>query len=145
MYKFYLFLVNIALGLMLAILTLIQPNFDSAVKTRFLVLAVVYINWAVFTWLAYSSAFKEKQLSATAAPSPELPQDTTAKRQKRQLDVVTVACLLVIFLALVSLNAMVLLEVTAPSWLVWIILVTVLVPLLVAWITNKRATKVNQK
>ena len=71
MNKFVLFLVNVAMGLTLAIQVLIHPTLDASAKTMYLIAAVIFINWAVFTWLAYSSAMKEKRLSSESKPSAE--------------------------------------------------------------------------
>lgn len=136
MNKFFLFIVNLALGVTLAILTLTQPNFDSAAKTRYLVLAAVFINWAVFTWLAYASAQKEGKPNTAPQHSAQMPHSTPSERSKALLNVVTAAYLIVIFLALISLIVLVVLEITSPTFLVWIILAAVLLPLMIAWITN---------
>ncbi len=137
MYKFTLFLVNVAMGLTLAIQVLVHPTFEASAKSMYLIAAVIFINWAVFTWLAYSSAMKEKQLAAASKPSLDLPDDDSDKRSKSLLDVMTVVYLVVILLALISLNVLVFLEMTKTTYLVWIILAAVLFPLLVAGIANR--------
>ena len=63
MKKFVLFILNVAIGLTLAIQVLIHPALDSSAKITFLLAAVIFINWAVFTWLAFSSAIKEKRFA----------------------------------------------------------------------------------
>ncbi len=137
MNKFVLFLVNVAMGLTLAIQVLIHPTLDSAAKTMYLIAAVIFINWAVFTWLAYSSAMKEKRLAAAAKPSLALPNDDSDRRSKSLLDVMTVVYLVVILLALISLNVLVFLEMTKTTYVAGIILTAVLLPLLVSWIANR--------
>lgn len=136
MNKFFLFLINIAIGLSLAIQVLIHPTLESSARTMYLIAAVIFINWAVFTWLAYSSAMKEKQLSSASKPSLELPKDNTNQRRKSLLDVTTLTYLVVILLALISLNVLVFLELTETSYVVWIFLTAILLPLLIAGIAN---------
>jgi protein-S-isoprenylcysteine O-methyltransferase Ste14 len=142
--KFFLFLINIATGLSLAIQVLIHPTLEASARTMFLIAAVIFINWAVFTWLAYSSAMKEKRLSSESKPSAELPQDDTNQRGKSLLNVMTVVYLVVILLALISLNVLVFLEMTETSYLVWIILTAILLPLFVSWIANRRINKLGK-
>jgi hypothetical protein len=48
-------------------------------------------------------------------------------------------------LALISLNVLVFLEMTETSYLVWIILAAVLLPLLVAWIANRSINRLKDK
>jgi len=134
--KFFLFLVNVATGLSLAIQVLIHPTLESSARTTFLIAAIVFINWAVFTWLAYTSAMKEKQLSSASKPSLELPKDVANQRRKTLLDVTTITYLVVILLALISLNVLLFLEMTETSYVVWIFLTAILLPLLVAGIAN---------
>jgi len=139
--KFFLFLINIATGLSLAIQVLIHPTLEASARAMYLVAAVVFINWAVFTWLAYSSAMKEQQLASASQPSLELPKDVANQRSKSLLDVMTVSYLVVILLALISLNVLVFLEMSETSYLVWIILAAILLPLVIAWIANRGIKK----
>jgi len=139
--KFVIFIVNVALGLSIAIQVLIDPEFDASAKTMYLIAAVIFINWAVFTWLAYSTAIKEKQLARASKPSLELPKDVSNKDKKTLLDVMTVVYLVVILLALISLNVLVFLGVTETSYVVWIFLTAILLPLLVAWAVNQGMKK----
>lgn len=141
MNMFFLFLIDIATGLSLAIQVLIHPTLEASARAMYLVAAVVFINWAVFTWLAYSSAMKEQQLASASKPSLELPKDLANQRRKSLLDVTTITYLVVILLALISLNVLVFLEMTQVSYLVWIILTAILLPLLVAWIANRGIKK----
>lgn len=141
MNKFVLFLVNVAMGLTLAIQVLIHPTFESSARTMYLIAAVIFINWAVFTWLAYSSAMKEKQLSSASKPSIEMPKDDTNQRRKSLLDVMTVVYLVVILLALISLNVLVFLEKTDTTYVVWVILTAILLPLFISWIANRRINR----
>lgn len=137
MKKFVLFIVNVAIGLTLAIQVLIHPTLGTSAKTMYLIAAVIFINWAIFTWLAYSSAMKEKRLSSESKLSAELPTDDANQRKKTLLDVMTVVYLVVILLALISLNVLVFLELTENIYLVWIIVAAILIPLLVAAIANQ--------
>ena len=145
MKKFVLFILNVAIGLTLAIQVLIHPALDSSAKITFLLAAVIFINWAVFTWLAYSSAMKEKRLSAESKPSAELPMDDANQRSKSLLDVMTIVYLVMILLALISLNVLVFLELTKTTYLVWIILAAILIPLIVTWIANKSINRTKKK
>lgn len=145
MNKFFLFLVDVATGLSLAIQVLIHPTLESSARTMYLIAAVIFVNWAVFTWLAYSSAMKEKQLSSASKPSSELPKDTADQRRKSLVNVTTVTYLVVILLALISLNVLVFLEMTETSYVVWIFLTAILLPLLVAGIANRFLSRGNQK
>ena len=85
----YLFVINVAMGLTLAIQVLIHPTFETSTKTMYLISAIVFVNWAVFTWLAYSAAMKEQKLSRGAKASAELPMDDADQRKKALLDVMT--------------------------------------------------------
>ena len=144
MNKFALFIVNVAIGLTLAIQVLIHPTLETSARTMYLVAAVIFINWAVFTWLAYSSAMKEKQLASASKPSLELPRDVSNHDKKTLLDVMTVVYLVVILLALISLNVLLFLEMTDTTYLVWIILGAILLPLVIAWITNRSINRLGK-
>jgi len=143
--KFALFLVNVAMGLTLAIQVLIHPTLETAAKSMYLIAAVIFINWAIFTWLAYASAMKEKKLSSASKPSLELPGDVSNQHNKALLDVMTVVYLAVILLALISLNVLAFLEMTKTAYLAWIILAAILVPLLVAWVANRAINNSNRR
>lgn len=54
------------------------------------------------------------------------------------MDVITVAYLVVILLALISLNVLVLLERTETTYVVWIFVTAILLPLLVAALANRQ-------
>ena len=144
MNKFALFIVNVAIGLTLAIQVLIHPTLETSARPMYLVAAVIFINWAVFTWLAYSSAMKEKQLASASKPSLELPRDVSNHDKKTLLDVMTVVYLVVILLALISLNVLLFLEMTDTTYLVWIILGAILLPLVIAWITNRSINRLGK-
>ena len=144
MNKFVLFIVNVAIGLTLTIQVLIHPTLETSARTMYLVAAVIFINWAIFTWLAYSSAMKEKQLASASKPSLELPKDVSNHDKKTLLDVMTVVYLVVILLALISLNVLLFLELTDTTYLVWIILGAILLPLVIAWITNRSINKLGK-
>lgn len=138
MNRFVLFLVNMALGLSMAIRVLIDPALDSSAKTMYLIAAVVFINWAIFTWLAYSSAMKEKQLAKTSKPWLKLSKDVSNQENKTLLDVMTLVYMVVILLALISLNVLAFLGIAEASCLVWIFLTAIFIPLLAAWIANRK-------
>ena len=48
-------------------------------------------------------------------------------------------------LALISLNVLVFLELTKSTYLVWIILAAILIPLIVTWIANKSINRTKNK
>ncbi|NLC12811.1 MAG: hypothetical protein GX768_02020, partial [Chloroflexi bacterium] len=73
MNKKYLFFINLSMGLTLAIQALLHPTIENQVKTSFIIVAVVFINWAVFTWLAYSVAVRENSLPFVAKLSQSNP------------------------------------------------------------------------
>ena len=87
---------------------------------------------------------KEKQLAKASKPSLELPKDVSNHDKKTLLDVMTVVYLVVILLALISLNVLLFLEMTDTTYLVWIILGAILLPLVIAWITNRSINKLGK-
>ncbi len=141
MNKFVLFLVDLAMGITLAIQVLVHPRFDASAKTMYLIAAIVFINWAVFTWLAYSSVRKQKQVSSTSKSASEQPKNNIDQGGKSLLNITTVAYLSVILLALICLNVLVLLEMTETSYVVWIFLTAILLPLLVTVIANRTLSR----
>jgi len=134
----YLFVINVAMGLTLAIQVLIHPTFETSTKTMYLISAIVFINWTVFTWLAYSAAMKEQKLSRGAKASAELPMNDADQRKKALLDVMTAVYLAVILLALICLNVFVFLELTKTAYVAGVLLTAILLPLVVSLIANKR-------
>jgi len=134
----YLFVINVAMGLTLAIQVLIHPTFETSTKTMYLISAIVFVNWTVFTWLAYSAAMKEQKLSRGAKASAELPMDDADQRKKALLDVMTAVYLAVILLALICLNVFVFLELTKTAYVAGVLLTAILLPLVVSLIANKR-------
>lgn len=134
----YLFVINVAMGLTLAIQVLIHPTFETSTKTMYLISAIVFVNWAVFTWLAYSAAMKEQKLSRGAKASAELPMNDADQRKKALLDVMTAVYLAVILLALICLNVFVFLELTKTAYVAGVLLTAILLPLVVSLIANKR-------
>jgi hypothetical protein len=138
MNKKYLFFINLSIGITLAIQALLHPTLESQTKTSFIIVAVVFINWAIFTWLAYSVAMKENSFPFVAKPSQNRPEATKKENWKLLLDVVTIVNQVVILLALIFLNVLIFLEVTDTSYLVGTILVAIILPLLVTLFTNHR-------
>lgn len=137
MNKKYLFFINLSMGITLAIQTLLHPTLESQTKISFIIVAVVFINWAIFTWLAYSVAMKENSFPFVAKRAQKSPQGTGKQDWKSLLDVTTIAYQAVILLALIFLNILIILEVTDTSYLVGTILVAMVLPLLIALITNR--------
>ena len=134
----YLFVINVAMGLTLVIQVLIHPTFETSTKTMYLISAIVFVNWAVFTWLAYSAAMKEQKLSRGAKASAELPMNDADQRKKALLDVMTAIYLAVIMLSLICLNVFVSLELTKTAYVAGVLLTAILLPLVVSLIANKR-------
>lgn len=138
MNKKYLFFINLSMGLTLAIQALLHPTLDSQTKTSFIIVSVVFINWAIFTWLAYSVAMKENSFLFVSKPSPNDLQNSGKQDWKSLLDVTTIAYQAVILLALIFLNILIMLQVTDTSYLVGTILVAIVLPLFIALFTNHR-------
>jgi len=141
MNKKYLFFINLSMGLTLAIQALLHPTIENQVKTSFIIVAVVFINWAVFTWLAYSVAIRENSLPFVAKLSQSNPAASTKQDWKSLLDVTTIAYQVVILLALIFLNILLVLQLTETSYLVGTILVAIILPLLIALFTNHKLNR----
>ena len=129
------------MGLTLAIQALLHPTLENQVKTSFIIVAVVFINWAVFTWLAYSVAVRENSLPFVAKLSQSNPAASTKQDWKSLLDVTTIAYQVVILLALIFLNILLVLQFTETSYLVGTILVAIILPLLIALFTNHKLNR----
>ena len=129
------------MGLTLAIQALLHPTLENQVKTSFIIVAVVFINWAVFTWLAYSVAIRENSLPFVAKLSQSNPAASTKQDWKSLLDVTTIAYQVVILLALIFLNILLVLQLTETSYLVGTILVAIILPLLIALFTNHKLNR----
>ena len=129
------------MGLTLAIQALLHPTIENQVKTSFIIVAVVFINWAVFTWLAYSVAIRENSLPFVAKLSQSNPAASTKQDWKSLLDVTTIAYQVVILLALIFLNILLVLQLTETSYLVGTILVAIILPLLIALFTNHKLNR----
>ena len=141
MNKKYLFFINLSMGLTLAIQALLHPTIENQVKTSFIIVAVVFINWAIFTWLAYSVAIRENSLPFVAKLSQSNPAASTKQDWKSLLDVTTIAYQVVILLALIFLNILLVLQLTETSYLVGTILVAIILPLLIALFTNHKLNR----
>ena len=141
MNKKYLFFINLSMGLTLAIQALLHPTIENQVKTSFIIVAVVFINWAVFTWLAYPVAVRENSLPFVAKLSQSNPAASTKQDWKSLLDVTTIAYQVVILLALIFLNILLVLQLTETSYLVGTILVAIILPLLIALFTNHKLNR----
>ena len=141
MNKKYLFFINLSVGLTLAIQALLHPTMDSQTKTSFIIVAVVFINWAIFTWLAYSVAMKENSFPFVAKPSRNHLQDSSNQDWKSLLDVTTIAYQVVILLALIFLNILLMLQISDVYYLVGTIVVAIVLPLLVALFANNRLNR----
>ena len=141
MNKKYLFFINLSMGLTLAIQALLHPTIENQVKTSFIIVAVVFINWAVFTWLAYSVAIRENSLPFVAKLSQSNPAASTKQDWKSLLDVTTIAYQVVILLALIFLSILLVLQLTETSYLVGTILVAIILPLLIALFTNHKLNR----
>ena len=96
MNKKYLFFINLSVGITLAIQALLHPTLEMQTKTGFIIAAVVFINWAIFTWLAYSVAMKENSFPFVGKPSQNKPGNTGNQDWKLLLDITTIAYQVVI-------------------------------------------------
>jgi hypothetical protein len=141
MNKKYLFFINLSIGITLAIQALLHPTLESQTKTSFIIVAVVFINWAIFTWLAYSVAMKENSFPFVEKPSQEKLQNSGKQDWKTLLDVTTIAYQVVILLALIFLNILLMMQVNKTSYLVGTILVAIILPLLIALFTNRKLSR----
>ena len=137
-FKKLLFFVDLSMGLTLGIQALLHPTLDSRAKISFIIIAIVLINWAVFTWLAYSASIKEKPLPNKVKPSQNNFPDTGKQSTASLLDVTTIANQVVVLLALVFLNILIILQVTETAYLVGTLLAVIILPLLVTFFANRR-------
>ena len=126
--KKFLFFINLAIGLTLAIQALLHPTLDSGAKTAFMIVAIVFVNWAIFTWLAYSIAMKSLG-------------DPEKHDWKPLLDVTTLAYQVVILLCLIFLNVLMVIGVIDSRYLVGTIVAAIILPLLVTLIANRLLKK----
>ena len=138
MNKKYLFFINLSVGITLAIQALLHPTLEMQTKTGFIIAAVVFINWAIFTWLAYSVAMKENSFPFVGKPSQNKPGNTGNQDWKLLLDITTIAYQVVILLALIFLNVLLVVGATDTSYLVGSIIAVIVLPLVVTLIANLR-------
>lgn len=138
MNKKYLFFINLSMGITLAIQALLHPTLEMQTKTGFIIAAVVFINWAIFTWLAYSVAMKENSFPFVGKPSQNKPGNTGNQDWKLLLDITTIAYQVVILLALIFLNVLLVVGATNTSYLVGSIIAVIVLPLVVTLIANLR-------
>ena len=138
MNKKYLFFINLSMGITLAIQALLHPTLEMQTKTGFIIAAVVFINWAIFTWLAYSVAMKENSFPFVGKPSQNKPGNTGNQDWKLLLDITTIAYQVVILLALIFLNVLLVVGATDTSYLVGSIIAVIVLPLVVTLIANLR-------
>jgi uncharacterized membrane protein YhaH (DUF805 family) len=89
-----------------------------------MIVAIVFINWAIFTWLAYSLAIKSWN-------------DPNKQGWKPLLDVTTLAYQVVILLSLIFLNVLMVIGVTDTRYLVGTIIAAIILPLIVTLIANQ--------
>ena len=138
MNKKYLFFINLSMGITLAIQALLHPTLEMQTKTGFIIAAVVFINWAIFTWLAYSVAMKENSFPFVGKPSQNNPGNPGNQDWKLLLDITTIAYQVVILLALIFLNVLLVVGATDTSYLVGSIIAVIVLPLVVTLIANLR-------
>lgn len=139
--KKYLFFINLSVGITLAIQALLHPTLDPQTKTSFIIVAVVFINWAIFTWLAYSVAIREHGVPFISKPTQNRAQVTTKEDWKLLLNISTIVNQVVILLALIFMNVLIFLEVPDRSYLVGTIVVAITLPLLVTLFANHRLNR----
>ncbi len=102
-----------------------------------MIVAIVFVNWAIFTWLAFSIAMKENKVVTASRPTQGVSRDKSKQDWKTLEDVTTLAYQIVILLALIFLNVLLVVGVTDTACLVGAILVSIVVPLLVTLVANK--------
>jgi drug/metabolite transporter (DMT)-like permease len=139
--KKYLFFINLSVGITLAIQALLHPTLDPQTKTSFIIVAVVFINWAIFTWLAYSVAIREHGVPFISKLTQNRAQVTTKEDWKLLLNISTIVNQVVILLALIFMNVLIFLEVPDRSYLIGTIVVAITLPLLVTLFANHRLNR----
>ncbi len=139
--KKLLLFANLSLGLTLAVQALLHPLLDPQSRTIYLVVVVVYLNWTVFTWLAYTVAMKENRFAQASKSPQNLTGDRAGQHAKSLLDVTTMAYQLVILLVLVYLNVLIPMGVSDPPFIVWSIVLTIVLPLIIAFLYNMKLNR----
>ncbi|MFA5612624.1 MAG: hypothetical protein WDA04_07175 [Anaerolineaceae bacterium] len=104
-------------------------------------MVVVYLNWTIFTWLAYTVAMKENRFASITKSSQNLSGDLANQNAKSLLDVTTLAYQVVILLVLIYLNALIPLGVTDSSYIIWSIVVTIVLPLIITFLYNRKLNR----
>ena len=136
--KKMLFFANLSLGLTLAVQALLHPALEPRSRTIYIIMVVVYLNWTIFTWLAYTVAMKENRFASITKSSQNLSGDLANQNAKSLLDVTTLAYQVVILLVLIYLNALIPLGVTDSSYIIWSIVVTIDLPLIITFLYNRK-------
>ena len=139
--KKILFFANLSLGLTLAVQALLHPALEPRSRTIYIIMVVVYLNWTIFTWLAYTVAMKENRFAYNAKSSQNLSGDIANQNAKSLLDVTTLAYQVVILLVLIYLNALIPLGVTDSSYIIWSIVITIVLPLIIPFLYNRKLNR----
>ncbi len=139
--KKILFFANLSLGLTLAVQALLHPALEPRSRTIYIIMVVVYLNWTIFTWLAYTVAMKENRFASITKSSQNLSGDLANQNAKSLLDVTTLAYQVVILLVLIYLNALIPLGVTDSSYIIWSIVVTIVLPLIITFLYNRKLNR----
>lgn len=139
--KKILFFANLSLGLTLAVQALLHPALEPRSRTIYIIMVVVYLNWTIFTWLAYTVAMKENRFASITKSSQNLSGDLANQNAKSLLDVTTLAYQVVILLVLIYLNALIPLGVTDSSYIIWSIVITIVLPLIITFLYNRKLNR----
>lgn len=132
---------NISLGATLAIQALFHPALDANVRLVYMIVAIVFVNTAIFSNLAYTAAMSESSFSFFSRKYRQLPKQEADQRSKVMMEVATTSMLVSSLLGLLAANTMFFLEITQINYLIWVIAIATLLPLLIAFIYQLKSDK----
>ena len=141
MVKKVLLFLNISLGAALAVQALFHPSLDANIRLVYMIVAIVFINTSVFANMAYSAAMSESSSSFFSRKYRKLPKQEADQRSKAMMNVSTISMQVGSFLGLMAANTMFFLEITQINYLIWIIAITTLVPLVIAFFYQLKTDK----
>ncbi len=141
MVKKVLLFLNISLGAVLAVQALFHPSLDANIRLVYMIVAIVFINTSVFANMAYSAAMSESSFTFFSRKYRKLPKQEADQRSKAMMNVATISMQVGSFLGLMAANTMFFLEITQINYLIWIIAITTLVPLVIAFFYQLKTDK----
>ncbi len=125
---------NISLGATLAIQALFHPGLNANIRLVYMIVAIVFVNTAIFSNLAYTAAMSESSFSFFSRKYRQLPKQEADQRSKAMMEVATTSMLASSLLGLLAANTLFFLEITQINYLIWVIAIATLVPLLIAFV-----------